>query len=272
MLPNISIGPLTFPTAGLILLVGIWLALTFIERSARSLRLNAELIYSLSVVILASGFVGARLLFVVLHWSAFQNDLLGIIWPITSGYEIVGGLIVGVLTGFFYGRYRELPWLSTLDAVAPGIVVGLAAVSLADFLGGSGYGTVTSLPWAIDVFGIRRHPVQIYELHFWATWCPPCRAEMPHFQDASVKYDGRVAVIGVDQGESLSLVSDFAAGFGISYPLLLDVDSRINQQYGVTSLPTTLFIDSHGIIRETFSGIINAAVLQDRIERLLAEG
>jgi hypothetical protein len=53
MLPNISIGPLTFPTAGLILLVGIWLALTFIERSARSLRLNAELIYSLSVVILA---------------------------------------------------------------------------------------------------------------------------------------------------------------------------------------------------------------------------
>jgi phosphatidylglycerol---prolipoprotein diacylglyceryl transferase len=164
MLPNISIGPLTFPTAGLILLVGIWLALTFIERSARSLRLNAELIYSLSVVILASGFVGARLLFVVLRWSAFQNDLLGIIWPITSGYEIVGGLIAGVLTGFFYGRYRELPWLSTLDAVAPGIVVGLAAVSLADFLGGSGYGTVTSLPWAIDVFGIRRHPVQIYEL------------------------------------------------------------------------------------------------------------
>jgi cytochrome c biogenesis protein CcmG, thiol:disulfide interchange protein DsbE len=109
-------------------------------------------------------------------------------------------------------------------------------------------------------------------LNFWATWCPPCRAEMPHFQDASVKYDGRVAVIGVDQGESLSLVSDFAAGFRISYPLLLDVDSRINQQYGVTSLPTTLFIDSHGIIRETFSGIINAAVLQDRIERLLAEG
>lgn len=164
MLPTISIGPLNFPTGGLVLLLGAWLTLTAIERSAKALRLNAEAIYSLSVVVLASGFIGARLFFVALHWSSFQDNLIGIVWPITSGYEMVGGLVIGLLAGFFYGRYRQLPWLSTLDAVSPGIVIAFMTVSLADFLGGPGYGTETGLPWAIDVFGIKRHPVQVYEL------------------------------------------------------------------------------------------------------------
>ncbi|MFZ0545012.1 MAG: TlpA disulfide reductase family protein [Candidatus Promineifilaceae bacterium] len=108
-------------------------------------------------------------------------------------------------------------------------------------------------------------------LNFWATWCPPCRAEVPHFQDASRIYNGQVAIVGIDQGEPLSLVNDFAAQFGISYPLLLDPDNDVNRQYNVQALPTTVFIDSNGVIREVFTGIINSAVLQDRIEFLLQE-
>lgn len=130
-----------------------------------------------------------------------------------------------------------------------------------------------SLPnLAGDTITLRDLRGQPVVLNFWATWCPPCRAEMPHFQEASIKYNGLATIIGVDQGETESLVSDFAASYGINYPLLLDTDNRVNQQYGITSLPTTLFIDSRGVIRETFSGIISAAVLEDRIERLLAEG
>lgn len=108
-------------------------------------------------------------------------------------------------------------------------------------------------------------------LNFWATWCPPCRAEVPHFQDASVKYNGQAAILGIDQGEPLQVVADFASTFSLSYPLLLDQDNVVNRQYGVAALPTTIFVDADGLIREVYTGIVNRAVLEDRIERLLAE-
>ncbi|GMQ78047.1 MAG: hypothetical protein BMS9Abin02_0544 [Anaerolineae bacterium] len=109
-------------------------------------------------------------------------------------------------------------------------------------------------------------------LNFWTSWCPPCRIEAPYFQAASLKFNGQAAIIGVDQGEPLSAVADFGALMGLSYPLVLDEDSSINRKYGVVALPTTVFIDADGVIREVYTGIINQAVLEDRVDRLLKEG
>ncbi len=109
-------------------------------------------------------------------------------------------------------------------------------------------------------------------LNFWATWCPPCRAEIPHFQESSVKYNGRAVILGIDQGEPLPVVADFGSLLGVTYPLLLDTDSSVNRQYAVSALPTTIFVDGDGIVREVYSGIVNREVLEDRIEKLLAEG
>ena len=108
-------------------------------------------------------------------------------------------------------------------------------------------------------------------LNFWASWCGPCRIEMPHLQSASLKYNGRSAVIGVNQGEAPRTVTDFGNEFAISYPLLVDQDSAVNRTYLVNSLPTTIFIDSEGVVREILIGTLTQAVLEDRIERLLAE-
>jgi peroxiredoxin len=120
----------------------------------------------------------------------------------------------------------------------------------------------------ISLADYRGQPVV---LNFWATWCPPCRAEVPHFQDASVKYNGQATILGIDQGEPLPIVADFASSFSLSYPLLLDPDSAVNRQYGVAALPTTVFVDSNGLVQEVYTGIVNKAVLEDRIERLLAD-
>lgn len=109
-------------------------------------------------------------------------------------------------------------------------------------------------------------------LNFWASWCPPCRAEVPHFQAASLKYNGQAAILGVDQGEPLSVVADFGALMGVTYPLLLDENSSVNRLYGVAALPTTVFINADGVIREVYTGIINQAVLEERVERMLTEG
>jgi thiol-disulfide isomerase/thioredoxin len=109
-------------------------------------------------------------------------------------------------------------------------------------------------------------------LNFWATWCPPCRIELPHFQEASIRYNGRVTILGVDQGEPAGVVAPFAAELGLSYPLALDGDSRVNRLYRVNALPTTVFVDAEGVVDEVYLGIINGAVLEERIERLLEGG
>lgn len=118
----------------------------------------------------------------------------------------------------------------------------------------------------VSLSDFRGQPVV---LNFWATWCPPCRAEIPFFQNASRHYNGQVAILGVNDGESLSTVSPFVTEFGMTYPVLLDSDSEVTIRYRVSALPTTIFIDSDGIIQEVFPGIINQAVLESRIEALI---
>jgi len=164
MFPTIDIGPLVLPTAGLIYIIGAWVVLSATERAAKRLGLNAEATYTLVAITMAAAFIGARLVFVLLHWPAYQEGLLSIIWPLTSGFSWWAGVIAAVLAGILTVRAKAMPPAATLDAVAPGIVLMLMAVSLADFAAGPGFGQATTLPWAVDMFGIRRHPVQFYEL------------------------------------------------------------------------------------------------------------
>ena len=164
MFPYLNIGPIGLPTGPLTFIVGVWLALYAVDRAARRLQQDPELYYGLALMVLMTGFIGARLVFVLLHWSSYDDNLLGIIWPLTSGYQAAGGALIGITTAFFYGRWRGLALWPALDALAPGLIVFLMTASLADFLGGAGYGSLTSLPWGIDLFGVRRHAVQIYEI------------------------------------------------------------------------------------------------------------
>jgi prolipoprotein diacylglyceryltransferase len=164
MYPAINIGPLVLPTTAFIYIIGVWVCLTMAERVARLLDLDAEIMSGLVTTGMIAGFAGARLTFVFSYWSAYQDNLLGILWPINSGFNVWGGLFFGAAAMFFYGRYKQIPAAPYLDALAPVIVTGLLIVSLADFLGGPGFGTFSSMPWAINNFSISRHPVQFYEI------------------------------------------------------------------------------------------------------------
>lgn len=108
-------------------------------------------------------------------------------------------------------------------------------------------------------------------LNFWASWCGPCRIETPHFQEISLRYRGQVAVLGINQGESARTIADFGTSFGLTYPLLHDGDNRVNEAYNVFNLPTTIFIDRYGIVREVYVGAISHAVLLERVNRLIQE-
>ncbi len=164
MFPALNLGPFVLPTSALTLIIGALVVLTLAERIAAYMCLDVEAFSGLVTAALLAGVVGARLTFVFLHWPAYQNNLLGIVWPLNSGFSPIGGLIFGGAALFFYGRYKQLPPGQTLDALAPVLVIGLMFISLADFLGGPGYGTFTTLPWGITQFELKRHPVQLYEI------------------------------------------------------------------------------------------------------------
>ena len=164
MYPAINLGPLVLPTAPFVTIIGAWVCLALAERTAGRLGLDKEAMSSLVTWGLAAGFIGARLTFVALYWPAYQDNLLGIIWPINSGFHVWGGVFFGGAAMFFYGRAKQIPAAPYLDALAPVIVIGLLFVSLADCFGGPGFGTFTTMPWGINNFDMRRHPVQLYEI------------------------------------------------------------------------------------------------------------
>lgn len=108
-------------------------------------------------------------------------------------------------------------------------------------------------------------------LNFWATWCPPCRVEMPYFQSAHTLYAEEVVILGLNQAESAATIASYAGERGLTYPLLVDADMRVNNLYGVLNLPTTIFIDRNGVVREVLIGTISQGVLDDRIDNLIDE-
>lgn len=135
-----------------------------------------------------------------------------------------------------------------------------------DFTGVTTSGERYTLTDFVDRDGEGGRPVV---LNFWASWCGPCRIEMPHFERASLNYDGRATILGINQAESAETVAKFGQTTHVSYPLLVDEDSTINRQYGVANLPTTIFVDANGVIREVFVGTMNQAVLENKIDGLL---
>jgi cytochrome c biogenesis protein CcmG, thiol:disulfide interchange protein DsbE len=98
-------------------------------------------------------------------------------------------------------------------------------------------------------------------LNFWATWCPPCRAELPELKSANERYAGQVAVVGVNQAEPAATVAKFVPEFGLAFPIPLDQQGDVSRVYGVRSLPTTFFIDRDGIIRQIQNGPLTEATL-----------
>lgn len=169
-------------------------------------------------------------------------------------------LLVTILGGAWIAYSREP--IVTFTGVPDLTEAPLAGYLAPDFTLPTSYGQLLTLS------DLRGQPVV---LNFWATWCPPCRAEMPDLQATSREFNGRVTFLGIDQGENAATVIGFRDEYGITYPLLVDEDSRVNDQYGIRALPTTIFVNADGVVTEVYSGILNKAILESRLKRLLEE-
>lgn len=91
---------------------------------------------------------------------------------------------------------------------------------------------------------------KVVVLNFWATWCPPCRKEMPSMERARALTEGEsIVILGINVGEDADTIFEFTGRYPVGFPLLMDRDARVIKQYPVTGLPTTYVIDPRGQVR-----------------------
>ena len=118
--------------------------------------------------------------------------------------------------------------------------------------------SVTSPGTAVSLASLRGTPLVI---NFWASWCTPCRAEMPLLEAAFRSYHGRVHFIGIDSNDSPGAARAFLGQVGVTYPALSDTDGAIAIRYGLFGLPTTVFVSASGAVLGRSIGELHAGSL-----------
>ena len=111
-------------------------------------------------------------------------------------------------------------------------------------------------------------------LNFWAAECPPCRAELPEFQEFHEEYGDRLLVLGVDLGQFTNQGTpeqgrELLAELDVHIPAGYTEDSEILPKYGVLGLPTTVFINADGSIHNKWTGALNKQTLIEKAEEML---
>lgn len=109
-------------------------------------------------------------------------------------------------------------------------------------------------------------------LNLWASWCPPCREEMPDIQDLHTTYkDDNFMVIGVNlttSEKSIQNVKDFVEDYELTFPIFMDVNNEVGEAYQAISIPTSVFIDSEGIVQKRVIGSMSRGIIEENIKKL----
>ena len=172
------------------------------------------------------------------------------------------------------GRYRKVIQYCIFAIV---LVVGGYAISNALFTTSTVL-TQGDTPPSFKLAGLDNqvHEWKDYEgkpviLNFWGTFCPPCRAEMPALQKQYEKWKGEgLELVGINLSEDRLTVESFIRQVDVNFPILLDIDKRIEKAYGLKHYPTTFFITADGKIQEVvIGGLLTEEEIETRVQRLM---
>jgi peroxiredoxin len=124
----------------------------------------------------------------------------------------------------------------------------------------------------VTLSDLRGTPIM---LNFWASWCSPCRAEMPAMQNAYELYKEKgfiILAVNATNQDNQNAVIKFISDHGLTFPVLLDTYGQASNDYQIHSLPTSFFIDQNGIITDVvIGGPLAEALLNIRINELLEQ-
>ena len=117
---------------------------------------------------------------------------------------------------------------------------------------------------------LQNYRGKIVFMNLWASWCPPCRAEMPDLQRFVDAYGARgVVVIGVNEGESPQQARAFAQSLRIRFPVWMDEQQRYGRTYAALGLPTTIVLSRDGRVLRGFDGPLTYAQMRDTVDPLI---
>ena len=268
---SFSLGPLALPVAPLLLLAAVWLAAVLARRGAGAAQAGAA---ERAVWIAAAlGLLAARAGHLLRHADAYTASPAAMIDLRDGGWSAgVGWAAAGL-------------WLAWRAASAAPLRRALGAAALAGLalwggggllLDRAGAGADRALP-AIDLIGLQDGRLlalpeltagQPTVINLWASWCGPCRAEMPMLAAAQQRERG-VRFLFINQGESAATVQAYLQREGLALDgVWLDPSSRAGPAFGSRGLPTTLFIDAAGRRVDAHFGVLNTAALQTRLKDL----
>ena len=116
---------------------------------------------------------------------------------------------------------------------------------------------------------------KVVMVNLWASWCPPCRAEMPAIESVYKENKNRgleVLAVNTTYQDGEKAAALFASGLGLTFPILLDQDGAVSRRYQLQALPTTYFIDRRGVIRSVVpGGPMSESLIETKIADLLEE-
>lgn len=218
---------------------------------------------------LVTGLVAARLGFVLRWLPQYLSDPWSIIRIGDGGLSVWTGVLAALAYGFWQARKTEL----LRRPLALGVTAGLASWV---FLGGALallQQSVLKLPTrelmtldgaAVNLSTMSGKPMVV---NLWATWCPPCRREMPVLASAQAQRED-VTFALVNQGESEQAIRSFLRSENLQLRnVLLDPLSSVLQEAGSRGLPTTLFFDADGRLVDTHMGELSQASLMQKLQR-----
>jgi phosphatidylglycerol:prolipoprotein diacylglycerol transferase len=175
MLPILQIGPLAVQMPGLILLAGVWIAVSLTDREAPRYSLKASILSNMILIGLLVGILGARVWYAIRFFEIYLDNPLSMLSLNPTTLAPLEGALTGLAAAAYYGYRKGLPLGPTLDVLTPGLAAFGLAVGFAHLASGDAFGSETSMPWAIELWGAQRHPTQIYEVLaagfiFWLIW------------------------------------------------------------------------------------------------------
>lgn len=262
----LTLGPLSFPLSGMFFLIGLLVAfkLTSYMERRHGFRLEPDL-----WLVLLVGALAARLGHIVLHWSAYSADWVGSLSVWQTGYSLPIGLMAVALMIAWRekrqpGQDHSMLWLAVPLLAGTMVWQGLLLTT-------SRLAAAHQIP-AIELVDVYGRTVNLQEfqgrptvINVWASWCPPCRREMPALSRTQQKYP-EINFVFVNHREAAPTVTRFLGR--LDAPLdnvLLDRKGKLVKQVGIRAFPTTLFLDASGRVVSSHLGELS----QPRVEQYL---
>lgn len=267
---SLTLGPLAISVGQALIALAFMVALVVGKLTARRRKVAiGDAIINLALV----GLVAARIAFVGLYFSSYGLDPLAWIDIRDGGFELIAGLLaIGVYGGYLVWRRTALRRPLFMAAFAGLLTWGLSGgvLSLIE--------NKASRPPQATLYTLSDEAINLARLqreagnrpmvvNLWATWCPPCRKEMPLLEEMQQQHPDVLFVL-VNQGETRPTIEDFLDHMQLDLEhVLLDRRGEIGQQAGSSALPTTLFYAASGRLVDSHLGELSRATLRRALKR-----